>query len=190
MLGPWSPHSHATDVELRGGPKGLPQPGHTVEEWPMAEGKERPLLCQRITVAVDGSRPSLKAFEFALALARNFRASMALVTVVPTPPPYGTPFFPEETWKAICQAYADELTKLERRARRQGLSRVTAECRQGIAVDQILEYLGQHPTDLLVVGARGLSASRREVLGSVSDALVHDAPCPVLVVREYVKPET
>jgi nucleotide-binding universal stress UspA family protein len=37
--------------------------------------------------------------------------------------------------------------------------------------------------DLVVVGARGLGAFRRLLLGSVSTATVQHAPCPVLVVR-------
>jgi nucleotide-binding universal stress UspA family protein len=36
---------------------------------------------------------------------------------------------------------------------------------------------------MIVVGAHGWGAFSRAVLGSVSDRVVHGAPCPVLVVR-------
>jgi len=189
MLGPWYPQTHATEVDRIGLSAHRTQSDPAIEAWPMGEDRQRAALFHSITVAVDGSHPSIRAFEFALGLAKSLHASLTLITVIPTPPPYGAPFFPAETLDAIRQAYTDELAKLEARARRHGVAKVSAECRQGIAVDQILDFLGQHPTDLLVVGARGLSASRRVILGSVSDALVHDAACPVLVIREYLKPQ-
>jgi nucleotide-binding universal stress UspA family protein len=37
--------------------------------------------------------------------------------------------------------------------------------------------------DVVVVGSRGRGAIRRVLLGSVSTHVVHNAPCPVLVVR-------
>ena len=38
-----------------------------------------------------------------------------------------------------------------------------------------------------VVGSRGRGAIKRALLGSVSDHLVRNAPCPVLVVRDAVE---
>jgi nucleotide-binding universal stress UspA family protein len=37
--------------------------------------------------------------------------------------------------------------------------------------------------DLIVMGAKGHSLLMNVMVGSVADAVVHNAPCPVLVVR-------
>lgn len=47
----------------------------------------------------------------------------------------------------------------------------------------ILESAGNWHADLIVVGARGVSAVERLLLGSVSRAVLHGAHLPVLVVR-------
>jgi nucleotide-binding universal stress UspA family protein len=46
----------------------------------------------------------------------------------------------------------------------------------------ILKVAEQHDAEVIVLGARGLSALRSVVLGSVSHAVVQRAHCPVLVV--------
>jgi nucleotide-binding universal stress UspA family protein len=43
--------------------------------------------------------------------------------------------------------------------------------------------------DVMVVGSRGRGAIRRVLLGSVSTYVVHNAPCPLLVVRAGTLPE-
>jgi nucleotide-binding universal stress UspA family protein len=54
---------------------------------------------------------------------------------------------------------------------------------RGDAFDEIRVYTEEHPTDLIVVGSRGLSGVKGWLLGSLSRKLVHAAPCSVLVVR-------
>ncbi|MCI4361140.1 MAG: universal stress protein, partial [Thermoplasmata archaeon] len=70
----------------------------------------------------------------------------------------------------------------------EGLSSVTGVCLEGVIVDEIIGHLEQSPADLLVIGSRGLSTAKRLLLGSVSDAIVHHATCPVLIVRAEPTP--
>jgi nucleotide-binding universal stress UspA family protein len=42
---------------------------------------------------------------------------------------------------------------------------------------------GELSADVVVVGSRGRGALKRALLGSVSGHVVHNAPCPVLVIR-------
>jgi nucleotide-binding universal stress UspA family protein len=53
----------------------------------------------------------------------------------------------------------------------------------GRPADVIVEAAEQPDVGLVVMGARGLSALDRLLLGSVSEHVLHRAPCPVLIVR-------
>ena len=48
---------------------------------------------------------------------------------------------------------------------------------------RIVETAEEWQADLIVVGSHGYSRWERLLLGSVSDSVVHHAPCSVLVVR-------
>lgn len=47
----------------------------------------------------------------------------------------------------------------------------------------ILQFLYEHPCDLLVLGTRGLQGWERLRIGSTADYLVHHVDCPVLLAR-------
>ena len=47
----------------------------------------------------------------------------------------------------------------------------------------ILDYLEDHPMDLVIMGSRGLGVVKGVLLGSVSQYVVEQAKCPVLVVK-------
>jgi nucleotide-binding universal stress UspA family protein len=56
----------------------------------------------------------------------------------------------------------------------------------GTPTEAILAVAEEVGADLIVVGSRGLGATRRLVLGSVSSSLAHEAPIDVLIVRTAV----
>lgn len=47
----------------------------------------------------------------------------------------------------------------------------------------IVEYATDHDADLVVVGTRGRRGLKRLLIGSVSEEVLREAPCPVLTVR-------
>jgi len=139
-----------------------------------------------IAVAIDGSDHASEALGIAIDLARHYDARLTVLAIAPITPaivmpnePMLPPVLPESTvpeYKSLVEAGVAK-------ARAAGLRTVDGVCQEGAPVDEILAYVAKHTVDLLVVGSRGLSAARRLLLGSVSSALVHRAPCPVLVVR-------
>lgn len=60
---------------------------------------------------------------------------------------------------------------------------LTTKILQGSPVQQIVETAREANVDLIVVGSHGRGFWGR-LLGSVSDGVVHHAPCSVLVVRD------
>jgi nucleotide-binding universal stress UspA family protein len=74
---------------------------------------------------------------------------------------------------------------LEQSVRKLVQAGFTAEavCLRGRPAEEIMKIASKHQADLIVMGAKGLGAIARFLLGSVSTRVVQHATCPVLVVR-------
>ena len=59
----------------------------------------------------------------------------------------------------------------------------TVLVREGNPEEEILSAIHSHHIDLAVMGTRGISGIKRFFLGSVSEWIVQEGPCPVLVAR-------
>ena len=64
---------------------------------------------------------------------------------------------------------------------------MTSEVLFGSPESRIVETAEEFGADLIIVGSHGYSRWERLLLGSVSQSVVHHAPCSVLVVREPVE---
>jgi nucleotide-binding universal stress UspA family protein len=141
---------------------------------------------RRITVAVDGSPHGAAALAAAIDLAGRYGSELMILSIAPFVPAYvgpNDPFVAPVQTPGSLDRYREVVEAGVKQAEAAGVKSVTGVCEEGVVVEEILDHLEQHPTDLLVVGSRGLSATRRLLLGSVSTAVVNHAPCPVLVVR-------
>lgn len=61
---------------------------------------------------------------------------------------------------------------------------ITSEVLFGSPESRIVETAEEMKADLIIVGSHGYNSWERLLLGSVSDSVVHHAPCSVLVVRK------
>ena len=150
-----------------------------------------PIQFARIAVATDGSPHAERALDVAIDLAKRYGSALSILGVAPLVPMYlgsTEAWVPAEVPDTEIQHYRQLVDQSVDRAKSAGLRDVTGVCLEGVIVDEIIGYLEQTPADLLVMGSRGLSTARRLLMGSVSDAIVHHATCPVLVVRTEAAP--
>lgn len=141
-----------------------------------------------ILLATDGSPSAKLATDEAIRLASATGWPLRVVTVWNTPIPVGYNFaalqLPPEL-RQLERAHAREAAQAA--VTRAAVADVDAtfELREGMAADEIVAAAAESHASLLVLGAHGWGAVKRLVLGSVSTQVLHESPCPVLVVREH-----
>lgn len=155
-------------------------------------------MFEKILVPLDGSDHSLRALKIAVRMAKKFGGKLTLVhvysvsvrlVVMPEPATLTTPGVPVVTAaevskvvEAARKAGANILADGEQRVKAEGVQVETA-LREGHTVQEIIETAKEGGFDLIVMGARGISKIREILLGSVSDGVIRNAPCPVLVTK-------
>jgi nucleotide-binding universal stress UspA family protein len=137
-----------------------------------------------IVVGHDGSKCAQEALAWAGRLARKADVELHVVRAwammsAPQPPSWTPGYVPPLTdWE---QAVHDQLTAHVAAAGLDPAVRVSCHVIHKAPAEGLMNAAGG--ASLLVVGARGRGGFRGLLLGSVSDQLVHHAPCPVTVVR-------
>jgi len=144
-----------------------------------------PFTLKRILVPIDFSDCSRKALQYALPLAKEHKAELTLLYVVP--PAYGPG---EVSGVDYAQLEAGmkiggqkELTKVAADEVRGEVSTDTV-VRVGSPTGVIIETAKSLPADLIVIATHGRTGLKHVLLGSVAEHVVQRAPCPVLVVRQ------
>lgn len=143
-------------------------------------------IVNTILFATDGSPSAHKALGEAIELAHETGWKLRVLTVWRTPLVTGYGFAPAALVPELAQAEKEHATRVARTAvataEAAGVD-ATAEIRNGIPASEICDAATETGARLIVVGAHGWGAFKSVVFGSVSSHVLHDAPCPVLVVR-------
>lgn len=137
-------------------------------------------MLERILVPLDGSTFAEFALSPALEIARRADAVLELFTVAEAEPVL--PDRPESTlWTAeTARGYLDDLSTALSTSWE---GRIETGARQGYPAAAIEARAKEASPDLVVLSSHGRGPFSRFWLGSVADALLRRAPCPVLVVR-------
>jgi nucleotide-binding universal stress UspA family protein len=138
-----------------------------------------------IVVGVDGSEQSRHAAALAASMARCTEADVHLMTVVRPPEGWwgivGSPPTSTALGKTLMDAKQEILDSMLEDLDLTGVEYQLVED-IGDPARMLVEYSEKMGADLLIVGKRGAGLIERMVLGSVANRVVHDAPCPVVVV--------
>lgn len=137
-----------------------------------------------ILVAVDGSEVADKAFQKAVGLAKQNEAKLIIGHVVDTSSfsliePYDSGIWErsQENAEALLKDYA-------KKAKDHGLASVETSVKNGSPKRVIVKDIASaYEVDLIVIGATGIGAAERFLLGSVSESITRYASCNVYVVR-------
>jgi nucleotide-binding universal stress UspA family protein len=155
-------------------------------------------MFEKILVPLDGSEHSTRALGKAVEIAKKFGSEITLIhaysvsvqpIMIPEPTAMSTPGIPVLTASEVTRV-ADAARKAGNNILQDGEAKVKAEgveveklLLEGHAVQEIVRVAKEGNFDLIVIGARGLSKIKVILLGSVSDAVIHHATCPVLIVK-------
>src|SRR5215203_1041714 len=95
----------------------------------------------------------------------------------------GTLGYDRKLYEHIEEESRERLRKQSWRVKVAGGTVAGAHLRMGAVDLEIVALAEELGADLIVMGSRGLGGVRRALMGSVSDSVVRQAHCPVLVVR-------
>ncbi len=142
------------------------------------------LKIKRILVPTDFSECSQKALQYAAAFAKQFGAALDVVHVVV--PRYGVEGYSDFEFKRIRgEMKAEDERKLSDLID-EHIPRVeaTGAVRIGSPPNEIVAAAKELESDLIIISTHGHTGFKHMFLGSTAEAVVRQAPCPVLVVRE------
>ncbi len=158
----------------------------------VVKGEAAPL--RRIILAIDGSSASAKAREFVLTrfqpdclTGKGRRVPIHVSVIHVMVPSFLAPITIRSTipWIKSPELKEANLKFIDQSVRKLIQAGFTAEpvYQLGKPAEEIMKVAAKHHADLIVMGAQGLGAIDRFLLGSVSTRVVQHANCAVLVVR-------
>jgi nucleotide-binding universal stress UspA family protein len=138
------------------------------------------LSIRTILHPTDFSPTSRAAFQVACALARDYAARLVVLHVNAPQMIYGEGYVLPPDPEAVRKELEEELSRLRPP---DPAIRVERLLKEGDAAWEILHVAREGRADLIVLGTHGRTGLGRLLMGSVAEAVLRKAPCPVLTVK-------
>lgn len=145
----------------------------------------------KILIPVDGSPLSMEAVRFTVQLlAAGLKGEVVLANVQESASLYEllVAHDPEVIDRVAAEAGLHVLVPAQELLDRAGVS-YECEVAKGDPAHTLVEIVERFGCDLIVMGARGASALRSAMLGSVSNEVLHSSPVPVTIVKAPELPD-
>ncbi|WP_057894141.1 universal stress protein [Lacticaseibacillus brantae] len=139
---------------------------------------------EHILVAIDGSYESELAFKKAIAVAKRNSAELYLIHIVDTRAFQNVSSFDSAMVEQVTATAKKTMDDYVAQAKAAGLDNVNYSIEYGAPKTIIARDVPKaHNIDLIMIGATGLNAVERLLIGSVTEYVTRNALCDVLVVR-------
>ncbi|MEM0127496.1 MAG: universal stress protein [Thermoplasmatales archaeon] len=148
------------------------------------------LPISKIIVAIDGTKPSMRALDMGISLAKlGSNIELNIVMVIPYPVQYVTGENPTgdltivERLATLKERGETILNHAKDYAISNGVMNVKIYLKQGDPAKEILELADLMKPDMIVIGNRRRGFLRGVFFGSVSQRVAANSKCAVLVVK-------
>jgi nucleotide-binding universal stress UspA family protein len=146
---------------------------------------------KKILIPVDGSEQSKKALAEGRIMADAFGCQILLIHTVEglnLPRSFNIAVPKIERGKGVYDENdmkeAEEMLQAYKETFGDKKGLVSTQVLQGFAADEIIKLLNESDVDMAILGSRGIgSPLYRNILGSVTNKVLHHAEKPILVVR-------
>lgn len=143
---------------------------------------------QHIQIAVDGSKEADMAFDKAVAVAKRNGATLEILHVIDTRAFQNVSSFDSAMVEQVSQDAKTKMEEYYHKALDAGVKEAHFQIEFGSPKSIIAhDYPKKHNIDLIMVGATGLNAVERLLIGSVTEYVTRTAETDVLVVRQPMK---
>ena len=137
-------------------------------------------------VPTDFSGLSCEAISWATLLAQEFKAKIVMVHVISARAALEMTAQPGNPWESVLEREDNAMIEIFQSCLQSNIGQ-TVETQTlvevGLAAENIIEAAIERAADLIVMATHGRTGLSHALMGSVTEKVVRQAPCPVLTIR-------